>query len=45
MIWKSGKWQKLVKHSSSAFSPAVSYDGMTLVWSSTGNKRIYSVKR
>jgi len=45
MIWKGGKWQKLVKHSSTGFSPEVSYDGMTLVWSSTGNKRIYSVKR
>ncbi len=45
VIWKSSKWQKTVKHSSTGFSPAVSYDSNTLVWSATGNKRIYSVKR
>lgn len=44
-IWKKGKWTSVVRHSVTGFSPAVSYDGMTLVWSATGVKEIYSVKR
>ena len=44
-IYKGGKWTSVVKHSSTGFSPTVSYDGKTLGWSATGNKRIYCVKR
>ncbi len=47
VIYKSGKWRAKakVKFSSTGFSPAVSYDGKTVVWSSTGSKKIYSAKR
>lgn len=44
-IYKKGKWQPTTKVTSAGQSPALNTSGTTLVWGSTSNKRIYSVKR
>lgn len=45
VIWKKGAWTSAVRHSVTGFSPAVSYDGYTVAWASTGVKKIFSSKR
>ncbi|HQR80460.1 MAG TPA: hypothetical protein PLT68_09600 [Actinomycetota bacterium] len=45
VIWKKGAWTSSVRHAMTAFSPAVSYDGNTVAWATTGVKKIYSSKR
>jgi hypothetical protein len=44
-IYKKGKWQPTTKVTSAGQSPALNASGTTLIWGSTSNKRIYSVKR
>lgn len=44
-VYAKGKWQPSTKRSSSAQAPSVNDNGRTLAWSTTSNKRTYSVKR
>jgi hypothetical protein len=44
-IYKKGKWQPTTKVTSAGQGPTLNTSGTTLIWGSTANKRVYSVKR